>query len=252
MLRLSAARSAFVSLFPAVAAWIAPMDLALSTGSGSSEVVAPPVEDRLMFWGYHPLTLLNENAVRRELKVSREQSDTLDRLVTAYLELLRPIALRAKEANTLPENHRREQLTQLVAERSRVMSRASAQAVDSLEERQRQRLAEIAFQLRGVTIFFVPEMEKRLRLDDRQRQEIAAVRGWLTTQLKSVPAEEDPEVAQGEPSAEPCREAERRIEALLTPQQREAVDQLRGHPIPFSAREVTLTLRRRPMAPYRD
>jgi hypothetical protein len=196
-------------------------------------------------WGYHPLTLLNEEPVRKELELSPDQVKTLDRLVNGYLDALRPITLKARGATALPPEQRKAALTRIADEQRRTMSEFNALGMESLREPQRRRLGEICLQLRGVQAFFLPSVVTTLGLDDHQKEQIALVRVWLISEAKHRHAE-DP--ARGMPNFLGARhwdEAKRRIMALLTPGQVALIEQMHGRPIAFSEKDLSLTLRHR-------
>ena len=186
--------------------------------------------------------------MRAELRLSPEQVARHRQLADQYLDSLEALLVRAKATAPLPAAKRAAALAELAQRRDGLSRDFGKRALRMLTGAQRKRLGQIAFQLRGVDAFFTPEMDALLGLDERQRSGIREVRAWLVEKIRRLRARPSPQAAGRAACAEPSalrREAEARIRRLLRPDQLDRLNGLRGRPIPFSADDLSMLLRRR-------
>lgn len=157
--------------------------------------------------------LIRDSAVRSELKLSAEQTQTID---LALRDANRAIlALRDADRRTADEGIRT------------AMQRLDNKLLQTLAPIQRNRFREIALQVLGAMAVLRPDVAQALNLSEPQRQRLLALARTTAAPTKNAVAD-----AETQPSNVPAsprqRERDRRIYAVLTAEQKAAFGKLLG------------------------
>lgn len=168
----------------------------------------------------HGQSLLINQSVQDELKLSKEQKDTV---AEAAKKASQKIAARMKD---VPEARRAQALRAVLKEVSEETDRALAGV---LKGSQRKRFTQIKTQLRGPHAFSDPAVQKALRLTEEQKKRIKAIDAETTQkyreQTKNLDRRDPKRAALAH---QRDQEAMTRIAAQLTPPQKQTWTDLVG------------------------
>ncbi len=114
--------------------------------------------------------LLSNKGVKKEIKLSNEQSDKVQKIVREVFDKYQP-DLRQARADRDQKKFAKLMLDSTVETRERV----NKALPDILEPDQLKRLKQIQLQVNGVASFARPEVQKELKLTDRQKEQIKKI-----------------------------------------------------------------------------
>lgn len=192
------------------------------------------------------LGLLRAPAVAKELGLSDDQVKRIEQLIeemrskpSAKLQGMSPEERRAKAAEfgKLSPEERHAKLGGMMKGRGEGMQ---AKLREILTSEQLNRLHQIGLQMRGPMALADPKVMEDLKITDEQRQQLAAVRDKAMQQihgLMSKPGDWQSMTEESRQKATELRQqAGEEILKLLTPEQREAFEKMKGAKLELPAR----------------
>jgi Spy/CpxP family protein refolding chaperone len=183
------------------------------------------------------LGLLGRGEVQEELELTDGQKAELEELVERFREESRFPAL---ELIQLTAEERRAKLAEYGAERMALMEEVRAKALEMLTPEQRERLDQIKLQLGGVFGLTDPEVLSELGITAEQQEQIEALAQEIGGKVRTLWASmrdvreagrEEHEAKEAEIREEARRLADQAVQqatGVLTPEQREKFDEMKG------------------------
>jgi hypothetical protein len=197
--------------------------------------------------GYNGLVLLSDPLVQNELQLTPQQRAAMDDVTNEFLNGLKPMIDLSRGLPELPKAEQAVRWTAITARQSMQVSDHQSRALAQLSDSQRERLSQIAFQLRLEEVFYQADVSAALRFSGQQLHQIAQRRAEVLIQAKAVYAADR---ERGVGSVERDHEAQelRRAalafyESLLDAAQRSRYERLRGEPVRFTKNELRWELR---------
>lgn len=195
--------------------------------------------------GYSPLILVHEPLIQSELDFTATQADQVSMLVNDFLANVRVFVEQNRDLAGLSPELQTQRATMLSREREMAAAKLDAKCLSLLSPAQIGRLEQVAFQLRVEEVFYEADVIRRLRLNKRQLETIAAKRRKLRTQAHLLYEASDATARDTRHLQIQAlrRENLREFEDLLTADQALIYGQLRGEPIRFAHAELRLEFR---------
>jgi hypothetical protein len=197
-------------------------------------------------WGYYYFLILNDKNVQKELLLSPSQLADLSKLNEKFF------ASRnfSKTTKNNPDNSDKNNPAPHIADQSpgKIIGQLSLQAVEVLDEKQKQRLPQIIFQLRKVEIFFYPEITEDFNFTAEQLKEAETTRSWIIDEAKKLHEEyivkkKDSKQFQKQ-TLKLLEEGRSRLVKSFSPEQLNKLKEMEGEKIPFNRNDLNFLLRR--------
>jgi hypothetical protein len=125
--------------------------------------------------------LLSNKGVKKEIKLTNEQSDKVQKIVSEVFDKYK-LDLRRARADRDKEKFAKLAIDSTVETRERV----NKALPDILEPDQLKRLKQIQLQVNGLLSFAKPEVQKELKLTGRQKEQIKKIGDGLETDIAEV------------------------------------------------------------------
>jgi Spy/CpxP family protein refolding chaperone len=161
------------------------------------------------------LLLLRQKSVQEELKVSPEDAKKIAEFTTKESEEYR-------KALKLSEKDRQAKVEELEKENKKFLA-------DNLSEAQRKRLGQIALQVSGLQQLTRPEVARLLNLTEEQQKKFKEMRVEARKELAELISSKDRE-GRNEKLAKLREAVDKKIEAVLTDEQKAKAKELVGEP----------------------
>jgi Spy/CpxP family protein refolding chaperone len=192
------------------------------------ELTTPLIMSRSMFEaGGGVFGLLRLEQVQKELKLTDEQKDKLRAL---HREVLRDMPRKPADWQSLSP----EESKALVKKRDEALANARKELPKILKSDQFERLKQIRLQVEGVAALFNPDVANMLGITDEQRVKLDAVRKDMSREGKELWDSRKLGTSHSEFTArldKMRRERDKKILAVLTPQQVEMFKKMQGRKI---------------------
>ena len=202
-------------------------------------------------FGANPLGFLNWDQVQKDLKLTPEQKDK----IKAISEEFR--ANRRKQiegmAGATPED-RRAKMVELLAKARASRAEYKKKIDDVLLPEQRSRLRDITLYLRGpLAALADEEMAKTLKLTEEQKKQIKAIEEATGEKVRSAlqGLREHRSETQGELEAKASELSDQAVQqalGVLTPEQKESFEKMKGKDVPVERPRLWLFRRAKPPA----
>lgn len=174
------------------------------------------------------LMLLANEAVQKELDLSDEQKTSLKGISDEVAKETREIFSGVRDLSKEERETKMEELRKKVAEKTKEVE---GKATEVLLANQRERLDQISLQQRGLSALTDEDVAKKLGISDDQKQKLTAAREESGKKMREAfqgaGKGEDREKAR-EKFAELRKESEEGVLAVLTSEQKEAFEKLKG------------------------
>lgn len=201
--------------------------LALSLGA-LALMAAPALAQRpggMMMGRMNSGMLLTHEGVQKELKLDDQQKEKIDAFATDMRERMRE---GFQGLQDLDPQERRERMQEVMQE----MEKDAKKAVDDiLKPEQKTRFEQIVLQARGIDALTDPEVQKKLELDEVQREKIGKLNEAMQESMREVfrNNQGDREAMMAD-MADLRRNTLTKVKALLTEQQQATWKEMTGEP----------------------
>lgn len=199
--------------------------------------------------GFSLLILLNDKHVQDELDMSDKHRQAAASDAAEFLAWMKREFNKALSADEDPTK-RAAAMADYADERQKQLEDHGSKLAQRLNDEQRDRLAEIAFQLRGFEVFFTPDVVDSLRLNEAQQEQLLQVRQWIVDEVKLL---SERRAANDLNAAAYRREVKLLLRMgqqfaldTLQARQRRVFDDLSGKPIVFEPEQVQMTIAEKP------
>lgn len=162
--------------------------------------------------GTQPLAAIRNSAVQEELKMTSEQKDRVEEVVS---DLKAAIQDKIRNAKRNPFNANK---AALKADALKMVQEAGRQAEAVLDDKQRKRFQEVCVNIAGSLAVLNPDIKPKLSLTSAQAKQIEDIAKTLK------------EEAKNDAASDAVKNAQRSIDALLTDSQRKTLKDLGGAP----------------------
>jgi Spy/CpxP family protein refolding chaperone len=196
---------------------------------------------RVGSYGLEKLTLLKAKEVQKDLELTDDQKTKLEKFAD---DMKTQVSAQLEGLKDLSQEDRRAKMAEI---RSKLDDRAKevqAKLDEVLSTQQRDRLAQIGLQARGIRVFTQKEVEDALQLTDDQKEKLKDLRDKIGSEFRGGrgpggPAAGGPAAggpSAGGPSSDEIREKIKKLAAesmdkakeILTAEQREKLDNMLG------------------------
>ena len=137
-----------------------------------------------------------------------------------------------------------------------ILKQAADNTLELLNAAERQRLDQIAFQLRAADALYREDVSKQLGLDEQQRTRVLEIRAGVVQAAKKLAADRKAHGGGAKEFAAALdklnAQAREDVIALLTEEQRARLAEMQGPPLAFSRADLKLSIRSAPAANLGD
>ena len=199
--------------------------------------------------GYPLLTLLNDALIQKELRLYDTQRVRLEHFAADYLRDLKSKLSELADLGDDPAG-RAARLAEISHESHALQDEYGARCAKVLSLKQRKRLDQITFQLRGFEAFYQSDIAEELRFTGEQRGKLAELRTSVIAEaqalLEARAAKRLSDASFAAQAEELLASAKLRAVALLAAKQARVFDASHGEPISFKPSQLKLTLKQQP------
>jgi Spy/CpxP family protein refolding chaperone len=205
---------------------------------------------RLQVPEFSNFRLLQAESVQNELKMTDEQKGKIKELMGKLMGVFRQHMAGMAGLDPEQQKAKREEMNKALVESVQEAEKGMAEV---LQPQQNERLRQIRLQIQGVAAINDPEVAKALELTDQQREQLKTLNEHhreqmtkLMAEMRDVPPEQRAakQAELREKAQAAAKDVVEKIEQLLTPEQKEKFEKLKGEKFDLS------TLRQsRPAAP---
>jgi Spy/CpxP family protein refolding chaperone len=185
--------------------------------------------------GIGPSTLLRNDKVQTELKITDDQKGKIETVLDEYSEQARQ---QFSGLRDLSEEERRAKFEELQASFQARTEELNKQLATILDEGQTQRLQEITIQMRGAAAVLDPEVAGKLALTSEQKQKIEDLLEAQRDTQREMFEEDVPREERRAKLDELENETDKAVSEVLTEQQRTQLNELEGAPFDLDRSEL--------------
>jgi Spy/CpxP family protein refolding chaperone len=194
------------------------------------------------FMALGKLALLRSDKVQKELEMTDQQSADLKKFAEETREQIgkETKGLRGSFRN-LSEDERKAKLAELRSKFEERQKDIQKKLDEVLNTKQRQRLAELEFQLRGTGALFQKDVATALQITDEQKKKLDDLRSGQRGDLhKLFQAARSDREGLHEKMQKARKEADEKLLAVLTPEQHEKLEKMEGKKFEFDPEQLNL------------